>query len=131
MHCVSVWRLRAKSQARLPFANAGARRKTLEMSKREVLLALGAAGLVNMPMSAMAAVAFHNGAHHQTAEIETAYWTLAPLLGGDCQPPTRRSRQPISVAGALRACGGSCCGRGGPETEESGPLLRCGGCGRE
>src|SRR5205807_10554913 len=51
------------------------------MSKREVLLALGAAGLVNMPMSAMAAVAFHNGAHHQTAEIETAYWTLAPLLG--------------------------------------------------
>src|SRR5712692_7867637 len=81
MHCVSVWRLRAKSQARLPFGNAGARRKTLEMLKREVLLALGAAGLVNMAMSAMAAVAFHNGAHHQTAEIETAYQTLAPLLG--------------------------------------------------
>jgi manganese transport protein len=32
-------------------------------------------------MSAMAAVAFHNGAHHQTAEIDTAYRTLTPLLG--------------------------------------------------
>jgi manganese transport protein len=69
------------TQARLPFANLGARRKTLEMSNREVWLALGVAGLVNIAMIAMAAVAFHDGAHDQTAEIETAYRTLAPLLG--------------------------------------------------
>src|SRR5712671_2128616 len=69
------------TQARLPFANPGARRKTLEMSNREVWLALGVAGLVNIAMIAMAAVAFHDGAHDQTAEIETAYRTLAPLLG--------------------------------------------------
>ena len=69
------------TQARLPFANAEARRKTLRMSNREVLLALGVAGLVNIAMIAMAAVAFHGGAHNQTAEIETAYRTLAPLLG--------------------------------------------------
>jgi len=69
------------TQARLPFANAEAQRKTLGMSNREVLLALGVAGLVNIAMIAMAAVAFHGGAHNQTAEIETAYRTLAPLLG--------------------------------------------------
>src|SRR3984893_5838859 len=56
-------------------------RKPLGMSNRAVLLALGVAGLVNIAMIAMAAVAFHGGAHNQTAEIETAYRTLAPLLG--------------------------------------------------
>ena len=69
------------TQARLPFANARERRTALVMSNREVFLALGVAGLVNMAMVAMAAVAFHDGAHDQIAEIETAYRTLAPLLG--------------------------------------------------
>jgi manganese transport protein len=69
------------TQARLPFANARERRTALVMSNHEVLLALGLAGLVNMAMIAMAAVAFHDGTHDQIAEIETAYRTLAPLLG--------------------------------------------------
>ncbi len=69
------------TQARLPFANARQRRTALVMSNREVLLALGVAGLVNMAMIAMAAVAFHDGTHDRIAEIETAYRTLAPLLG--------------------------------------------------
>jgi manganese transport protein len=69
------------TQARLPFANARERRTALVMSNREVLLALGVAGLVNMAMIAMAAVAFHDGTHDHIAEIETAYRTLAPLLG--------------------------------------------------
>jgi manganese transport protein len=69
------------TQARFPFVNAGQRRKALIMSNREVLLALGVAGLVNMAMIAMAAGAFHDGAHDHIAEIETAYRTLAPLLG--------------------------------------------------
>ena len=51
------------------------------MSNREVFLALGVAGLVNMAMIAMAAVAFHDGTHDRIAEIETAYRTLTPLLG--------------------------------------------------
>ena len=38
------------TQARLPFANARERRTALVMSNREVLLALGVAGLVNMAM---------------------------------------------------------------------------------
>jgi Mn2+/Fe2+ NRAMP family transporter len=55
------------TQARLPFANARQRRTALAMSNREVLLALGAAGLVNMAMIAMAAVAFHDGTHDPRA----------------------------------------------------------------
>ena len=69
------------TQARLFFANAGERRKAVFMSNREVLLALGVAGLVNLAMIALAAGAFHDGAHDNIAEIETAYRTLAPLLG--------------------------------------------------
>src|SRR5213082_3583531 len=39
------------------------------------------AGLVNMAMVMMASSAFHAG-HSDVAEIETAYHTLTPLLGG-------------------------------------------------
>jgi manganese transport protein len=69
------------TQARLLFANPQEQRTALVMSNREVLLALGLAGLVNMAMIAMAAVAFHDGTHDHIAEIETAYRTLAPVLG--------------------------------------------------
>jgi manganese transport protein len=51
------------------------------MSNREVLLALGVTGLVNLAMIALAAGAFRDGAHDNIAEIETVYRTLAPLLG--------------------------------------------------
>jgi manganese transport protein len=52
----------------------------LRFSNREVLVALAAAGLVNMAMVAMSAAAFHAG-HRDVAKIETAYHTLTPLLG--------------------------------------------------
>jgi manganese transport protein len=52
----------------------------LTFSNREVLVALAAAGLVNMAMVAMSAAAFHAG-HREVAQIETAYHTLTPLLG--------------------------------------------------
>ena len=45
------------------------------------IVALTVAGLVNMAMVMMASGAFHAG-HPDVAEIETAYHTLAPLLGG-------------------------------------------------
>jgi manganese transport protein len=45
------------------------------------MVALALAGLVNMAMVVMAANAFHEG-HSDVAEIETAYYTLVPLLGG-------------------------------------------------
>lgn len=57
------------------------RRKILTFSNREVVLALAAAGMVNIAMVMMAAGAFHSG-HAEVAEIETAYHMLTPLLGG-------------------------------------------------
>jgi len=57
------------------------RRTLLRFSNTEVVLALAVAGLVNMAMIMMASAAFHQG-HSDVAEIETAYHTLAPLLGG-------------------------------------------------
>jgi manganese transport protein len=50
-------------------------------SNTEVLIALGFAGLVNLAMVAMAASMFHAG-HPDVAEIESAYHTLLPLMGG-------------------------------------------------
>jgi manganese transport protein len=57
------------------------RRRLLRFSNREVVLALGLAGLVNMAMVAMAASVFHDGVHDDVAQIGTAYRTLIPILG--------------------------------------------------
>jgi manganese transport protein len=66
---------------RVPVRTDRDRRKIIGYSNREVIVALGLAGLVNMAMLAVAAAVFH-GAHDDIAEIETAYRTLTPLLGG-------------------------------------------------
>jgi len=68
------------TQGRTPARNEGERRKLLRYSNFEVIFALTLAGLVNMAMVMMAASAFHAG-HSDVAEIETAWSTLAPLLG--------------------------------------------------
>jgi len=68
------------TQARMPVRNDDERRKVLRFSNREVVVALAAAGLVNMAMVMTAAGAFHAG-HPDVAQIETAYHTLTPLLG--------------------------------------------------
>ena len=68
------------TQARGEAHTDAARRKLMRFSNLEVMLALTLAGLVNMAMVVMAAGAFHP-AHAEVATIETAYRTLAPLLG--------------------------------------------------
>ncbi len=68
------------TQNRMPVRDDADRRRVLGFSNREVLLALGVAGLVNMAMMATAATVFHEG-HAGVATIETAYHTLTPLLG--------------------------------------------------
>jgi manganese transport protein len=68
------------TQARMPVRDEGERRKVLRFSNQEVIIALAIAGMVNMAMVMMAASAFHAG-RSDVAEIETAYHTLAPLLG--------------------------------------------------
>jgi manganese transport protein len=68
------------TQARTPGRDNQERRMLVRISNHEVVFALAIAGLVNMAMVMMAAGAFHVG-HSDVAEIETAYYTLAPLLG--------------------------------------------------
>ncbi len=68
------------TQARTPGRDDRERRMLVRISNHEVVIALAIAGLVNMAMVIMASSAFHAG-HPDVAEIETAYHTLAPLLG--------------------------------------------------
>jgi manganese transport protein len=68
------------TQGRIPARDDREKRMVVRISNWEVLVALAAAGLVNMAMVMMAASAFHAG-HPDVAEIETAYHTLTPLLG--------------------------------------------------
>jgi manganese transport protein len=68
------------TQARTLPRDDSERRKLVRYSNLEVILALTFAGAVNAAMVMMAAAAFHAG-HPDVAEIETAYHTLAPLLG--------------------------------------------------
>lgn len=69
------------TQDRAPGRDPREKRLLLRYSNREVVIALALAGLVNLAMVMMAAAAFHGG-HSDVAEIETAYRTLTPLLGG-------------------------------------------------
>ncbi|WP_267551712.1 Nramp family divalent metal transporter [Rhizobium rhizogenes] len=69
------------TQHRAPGRNDNERRKLVRFSNWECVIALAVAGAVNMAMVIMAAAAFHAG-HPDVAEIETAYHTLTPLLGG-------------------------------------------------
>lgn len=68
------------TQARVTIRHEEDRRKVLRYSNIEVVVALAIAGMVNMAMVMMAASAFHQG-NSGVAEIETAYYTLTPLLG--------------------------------------------------
>jgi manganese transport protein len=68
------------THGRATIRNERERRLLLRFSNREVVVALGFAGCVNIAMVLMAASAFNAG-HKEVAEIETAYHTLAPLLG--------------------------------------------------
>jgi manganese transport protein len=69
------------TQARIPARNEREKQTILRISNSEVVVALAIAGLVNMAMVMMASSAFHAG-HRDVAQIETAYYTLTPLLGG-------------------------------------------------
>jgi manganese transport protein len=68
------------TQGRAPARTESERATLLKFSNIEVVIALTIAGLINMAMVIMAAGAFHSG-YPEVAEIETAYHTLAPLLG--------------------------------------------------
>jgi len=56
--------------------------RIFHFEKIDVVIAMGLAGLVNMAMLFMAAKVFNFTGHSDVAEIQTAYQTLSPLLGG-------------------------------------------------
>jgi manganese transport protein len=68
------------TQDRAPARSDAERRDLVRFSNREVFVALSLAGLINLAMVVMAAAAFHAG-HSGVAEIQTAYYTMVPLLG--------------------------------------------------
>ncbi len=68
--------------ARIPARNLDDTRKLISYSNREVVFALGLAGVINMAMLAMAASTLHGSNGPDIADLETAYKTLLPLAGG-------------------------------------------------
>jgi manganese transport protein len=68
------------TQDRAPIRDDADRTKLIRYSNREVMVALGIAGFVNMAMVMMAAHAFF-GQADQVASLENAYRTLIPALG--------------------------------------------------
>ena len=68
------------TQDRAPARSDDERHKLTRFSNREVVVALSLAGLVNVAMVMTAAAAFHVG-NSGVAQIETAYYTMIPLLG--------------------------------------------------
>jgi manganese transport protein len=57
-------------------------RRIFRWSIPDVIIAMTLAGLVNMAMLYMAAATFHAHGHTNVADINSAYQTLTPLLGG-------------------------------------------------
>jgi len=56
--------------------------RIFHFEKIDIIIAMAIAGLVNMSMLFMAAKVFHFTGHTNVADINTAYRTLTPLLGG-------------------------------------------------
>jgi manganese transport protein len=69
------------TQYRAPARSRQERSSLVRFSNWETIIALSVAGLVNMAMVMMASAAFHAG-HPEVSEIQTAYHTLTPVLGG-------------------------------------------------
>jgi manganese transport protein len=57
-------------------------RRIVNFNKIDVVVAMSLAGVVNMAMLFMAAKVFHFTGHADVADINSAYQTLTPLLGG-------------------------------------------------
>lgn len=69
------------TQNRVVPRDDGDRKRIFKFNTIEVIIALSAAGLINLAMMFMAASVFHNTGHVQIADIQSAYRTLTPLLG--------------------------------------------------
>ena len=72
----------ALMQGRVQTNSPDERRRLHRFSTVDVVLGMSLAGFVNLAMLAMAAATFFYSGRQDVGEIETAYQTLTPLLGG-------------------------------------------------
>jgi manganese transport protein len=70
------------TQMRIIPRNEREARRIFRFTIPDVVIAMGLAGLVNMAMLYMAAATFHAHGRTNVADINSAYQTLTPLLGG-------------------------------------------------
>jgi manganese transport protein len=70
------------TRGRIVPASEDEARRIVNFNKIDVFIAMSMAGLVNMAMLFMSAKVFHFTGHANVADINTAYATLTPLLGG-------------------------------------------------
>jgi manganese transport protein len=70
------------TQNRIQGRSAAEKRRIFGFEKIDVVVAMAIAGLVNLAMLFMAAKVFHDTGHADVADINSAYQTLTPLLGG-------------------------------------------------
>ena len=71
----------ALTQDRIVVTNPKMRQKLFRYEIIDVVVAMGAASLINMAMLIMAASTFHSSGHTSVGSIQDAYQTLEPLLG--------------------------------------------------
>jgi manganese transport protein len=73
----------ALTKARVPTSDDGERRQLLRFQKLDVLVALSAAGVINLAMIFVAASLFHrSGGHHAADSLVAAHTDLARYAGG-------------------------------------------------
>lgn len=72
----------ALTQGRIPSRDAGDLRRIFKLERFDIWIALGLVGLINGAMLVVAAAVFFSTGHTHVAQLEDAYRTLTPLLGG-------------------------------------------------
>jgi manganese transport protein len=88
----------ALTRRRTPCRDASERRRVLRFQRIDVVVALGAAGLVNMAMLAVAAKLFHTAGLSGVSSIQQAHAEIGRLVGGSAA---------LAFAAALLASGAS------------------------
>lgn len=71
----------ALTQGRVTPANDLQKHQLVRLSRVDVVLAMGLAGLINMAMLAVAAATFHGQPIEHAGDLQQAYLMLTPLLG--------------------------------------------------
>jgi manganese transport protein len=72
----------ALTQQRIPLRGASDARRLFRLERLDIWIALGIAGLVNGAMLVVAAAVFFSTGHTTITQLDQAYRTLTPLLGG-------------------------------------------------